>query len=230
MGRALLPLLPKGWEVIAPRRPEVDLTRPETLDALFAAHRPEVVLHLAAYTDVARAEREREACWRVNVEGTRALARRAPGWFVHLSTDYVFDGERGMYREEDLPNPKNFYALSKTVGEEAARQAPRPLIVRTSFKTAPWPYPRAFVDQFTSADYVDVIARELLVLLQHLDRVPGEVEVLHIATERKSIYDLARRRTPGVQPMRRAEAPVYIPPDVSLDTTRWQRLKAGWGV
>ncbi len=81
----------------------------------------------------------------------------------------------------------------------------------------------AFDDQFTSADYTDVIALEMLTLLLNLSDVSDNV--LHIATERKSIFDLARRRNPQVQPGSRLTARVHIPKDVSLDTSRWQTIK-----
>ncbi|MFN3265823.1 MAG: NAD(P)-dependent oxidoreductase, partial [Deinococcales bacterium] len=132
-------------------------------------------------------------------------------------------GERGMYTEHDTPNPSNFYSLSKTVGEEAARAAPDSLIVRTSFKDAVWKYPLAFADQFTSADYTDVIASELLILLENLQYI--KERVLHVVTERKSILELAQRRNPNVQAGSRVGAKVHIPPDVSLDNSLWSAHK-----
>jgi dTDP-4-dehydrorhamnose reductase len=206
-----------------PRSNQLDITDETAVARALELAQPEVVLHLAAYTDVAKAERERERAWAVNVVGTRNLARHTLGRFVHFSTDYVFDGERGMYLETDTPNPANFYSLSKTVGEEAARHARRALIVRTSFKDSNWPYPVAFEDQFTSADFVDLIANEMLILINHLGMV--EHDLLHVVTERKSIFELARRRNPNVQPGSRLKANVHIPPDVSLDVSRWLALK-----
>jgi dTDP-4-dehydrorhamnose reductase len=227
MGKELVPRLEgSGWSVIAPSSAEVSIL---DASALQRALEPgfDVVLHLAAYTDVARAERDREACWAVNVTGSRLVARAskdAGSRLVHFSSDYVFDGERGMYSESDAPNPSNYYSLTKVVAEEAARGGRHPVIVRTSFKDAVWKYPVAFSDQFTSADYTDVIATEILALLHHLDQVSDEV--LHVVTERKSILELARRRNPHVQAGSRVNANVHIPPDISLDVSRWMALKA----
>jgi dTDP-4-dehydrorhamnose reductase len=190
------------------------------------AFQPTIVLHLAAYTNVAKAELERNQCWRVNVDGTRNVARAAQQFgarMVHISSDYVFDGERGNYVETETPSPSNFYSLSKLVAEEASRQARDSLIVRTSFKESIWRYPMAFEDQFTSADFVDIIAQELLLLLEHLDLV--QTDILHIATERKSVFDLAVRRNPKLVAGSRTNAAVHIPPDVSLNTTTWSNLK-----
>ena len=224
MGGELLPMLAQhGWQIIAPRSTQLDITDETAVARALELAQPEVVLHMAAYTDVAQAEQERDRAWAVNVRGTANLAKHTLGRFVHFSTDYVFDGERGMYLETDTPNPANFYSLTKTVGEEAARHARCPLIVRTSFKDSHWRYPMAFEDQFTSADFTDVIANEMLNLLNHLGMV--DHDLLHVATERKSVFELARRRTPEVRPGSRLKANVHIPPDVSLDVSRWLALK-----
>ena len=230
MGSALIPQLEQtGWTVTAPPSAELDITDEQAVARALEAAQPTVTLHLAAYTNVAQAERDRDRCWAVNVHGSRHIARHSPGRLVHFSTDYVFDGERGQYRETDTPNPSNYYSLSKTVAEEAARLNLSALLVRTSFKDPVWPYPVAFADQYTSADFTDVIAAEVFALLAHLERVQPDDGVLHVATERKSIYELARRRNPDVQSGSRLNANVHIPPDVSLDTTRWQQIKATLG-
>jgi dTDP-4-dehydrorhamnose reductase len=83
--------------------------------------RPDVIVHSAALTDVDRCEREKDLAYRINVEGTRAIAeaaRKAGSYLVYISTDYVFDGQRGLYREEEETNPVSYYGLSKLLGEE----------------------------------------------------------------------------------------------------------------
>jgi len=98
--------------------------------------RPEAIIHCAALTDVDQCERQRELAMAVNCSATSAIARvaRELGAFVvYLSTDYVFDGEKGMYNEADRPNPVNYYGLTKLRGEEAIReQLADHLIARTS--------------------------------------------------------------------------------------------------
>jgi dTDP-4-dehydrorhamnose reductase len=228
LGRELQALL-SG--VVAPARTELDVTHPETIHAALKRFEPEVLVHAAAYTDVAAAEQNHAACWLVNVDGTRAVVQAAARhgvFLVHISTDYVFEGSRGMYQEEDPPGPVcNYYALSKLVAEELVRLAPRHLTIRTSFRPREWPYPVAFTDVYTSQDYVDVIAPEVALAIQRC-RDMG-FSTLHIATERKSVYELARRRRPDVRPGSKREVSVALPDDISLDTTRWQTLKSTWG-
>jgi len=86
--------------------------------------RPDVIIHSAALTDVDRCERERELAYKMNVEGTRAIAKaaeKAGAFLVYISTDYVFDGERGSYREDEKTNPVSYYGQSKLLGEEFCR-------------------------------------------------------------------------------------------------------------
>ena len=119
---------------------------------------------------------------------------------------------------------RNYYALSKLAAEEVARTLPRTLVVRTSFRPNVWPYPVAFTDVFTSQDYVDVIAPDIALAIRHLDDIP--YDTLHIATERKSAFELARRRRPDVRPGKKREAGVELPDDITLDVSRWRALKA----
>ena len=86
--------------------------------------RPEVIIHSAALTDVDRCERERELAYKMNVEGTQAIAKaaeKAGAFLVYISSDYVFDGERGSYREDEKTNPVSYYGQSKLLGEEFCR-------------------------------------------------------------------------------------------------------------
>ena len=102
---------------------EADLGDGRSVEAALVRFGPDAVLHAGAATDVDGCERDPELAWRVNVGGTEQVARacRALGArLVAVSTDYVFDGAAGPYREEDLPNPRGAYARTKRCGEEAA--------------------------------------------------------------------------------------------------------------
>lgn len=102
---------------------DADLGDGRSVEEALLAFRPEAVLHAGAMTDVDACERDPEAAWRVNVGGTEQVARACRALsarLVAISTDYVFDGERGGYAEDDVPNPCGAYARSKRCGEEAA--------------------------------------------------------------------------------------------------------------
>ena len=118
---------------------------------------------------------------------------------------------------------RNVYALSKLVAEELVRLLPRYLVIRTSFRPRAWPYSQAFGDVYTSQDYVDVIAPDIALAIKQFESV--SFDTLHIATERKSVYELAKRRKPDVERGSKRTAGVDLPDDISLDTSRWQALK-----
>jgi dTDP-4-dehydrorhamnose reductase len=115
-------------------RSQADLGDPTVLEAV----RPDVVINAAAYTAVDRAEAEPEAAFRANATGVGHLARwcaaRGVG-LVHVSTDYVFDGQKaGEYGEDDPTAPLGVYGASKLAGEVAIRESgARHAIVRTSW-------------------------------------------------------------------------------------------------
>jgi dTDP-4-dehydrorhamnose reductase len=224
LGKELKTLL---TDVVAPPSQDLDITNPPSIESILEQHQPKLIVHAAAYTNVSGAESEKAKCWQVNVTGTRnlvkaALAHNLP--LVHISTDYVFYGDKGMYREDDPLGPvRNYYALTKLVAEESVRLLPKHLVIRTSFRPREWPYPNAFDDVYTSQDYVDIIAPEIALAISNLEQI--HYETLHIATERKSVYDLAKRRKPDVQRGSKASAKVSLPDDISLDTSRWQEIK-----
>jgi len=83
---------------------------------------PNFIINAAAYTNVDGSETDRDACWRANVTGVENLvyaAQKIDARIVHVSTDYVFDGKTGPYKEDDKPNPLGYYARSKLAGENA---------------------------------------------------------------------------------------------------------------
>jgi len=98
--------------------------------------KPDVVVHAASETNVDRCEVDKDLAWSVNAEGTRNVAEacsRIGAKLVYISTDYVFDGEKGLYVEEDQPNPINNYGLTKLKGEEFVKKyCKNHLILRSS--------------------------------------------------------------------------------------------------
>ena len=99
---------------------ELDIADSAALDRAFEETQPDVVFNCAAFHNVDVCETEPDSAWAVNVRAVRDLASRGAK-LVHLSTNYVFDGRReAPYGEDDLPNPRSIYALTKLAGEHAA--------------------------------------------------------------------------------------------------------------
>lgn len=117
---------------------ELDITDERALRTAVRRVRPDLIVNAAAYTDVERAESERDAAFRVNEEGGRLVARQAAEHnvpVVYYSTDFVFDGtKRRPYETGDPIDPRGVYAESKAAGEAATREAcAKHFIVRTAW-------------------------------------------------------------------------------------------------
>jgi dTDP-4-dehydrorhamnose reductase len=218
-----------GPGVVAPSSADLDITDPRSIRLALESHQPESVVNCAAFTDVAAAEEDAGAAFELNVTAVFNLYRACLGAavpLVQISTDHVFDGTKGMYRESDDPHPVGVYAVTKYLGERTVLLSENNAVLRTSFMNE-FSLPAAFVDKYFSGDVVDVIARELALAIH------GGVRGLwHVAGPRVSIYDIARKLNPTVGPMKLSENPsnrVGLPylPDVSLDTSKWTAFKAG---
>lgn len=183
----------------------------------------DLIIHCAAYTDLVSAETNKQECYNVNVIGTRNLTSLGIP-MLYISTEYVFDGERGTYAETDYPNPRNFYAYTKLLGEYESRRT-RSVVIRCLFKPRPFEHAAACIDQFTTGDYVDVIAREIALAIKKFNDLP---ETIHIGTGRKSTYDIAKQTRDVIPITIESIGAVRLPKDTSLNTTQWERLKERW--
>jgi dTDP-4-dehydrorhamnose reductase len=99
----------------------LDITKKEEVDTVFDAEKPDVVIHTAAMTNVDQCETEKDACWDLNVKAVEYLlasSKKHNSFFVHLSTDFIFDGKEGPYDEQAEANPLSFYGWSKYAAEK----------------------------------------------------------------------------------------------------------------
>jgi len=129
---------PSGYAVLPLDQNAVDITKIAAVTAMLACETPDLVINLAAYTAVDRAESEPEAAWAVNCAGAAHVAAACDASatpLIHLSTDYVFDGRKTeAYQEDDAVGPLNVYGRSKEAGERAVRAAlARHVIIRSAW-------------------------------------------------------------------------------------------------
>ncbi|OGC79764.1 MAG: dTDP-4-dehydrorhamnose reductase [candidate division Zixibacteria bacterium RBG_16_43_9] len=114
----------------------INITEKDKLEELFASFKPDAVINAGAYTDVDGCESNKEKAWEVNVGGVKNISRLCRGnkaRLVQLSTDYIFDGKAGPYSEEDTPNPKGYYGVTKLESEKVILDSKIDfLIVRTN--------------------------------------------------------------------------------------------------
>jgi len=139
LGRALLESIPGSVQTRGVDRTECDLSNADQCRALVAAERPDVIINAAAYTQVDKAETDRDLAFKVNAGAPAAFAEalaRSGGRLVQVSTDFVFDGRQGVPYSVDAPgNPLNVYGASKREGEQAVleRLGERAVVLRTAW-------------------------------------------------------------------------------------------------
>ncbi|MEK7564211.1 MAG: sugar nucleotide-binding protein [Patescibacteria group bacterium] len=163
-------------------REDLDFTKPINLEKEY-----DLILHTGAYTNVKNAELEgKDECFMTNVYGTFNLIERYKNTpFIFISSEYAH-------------NPISIYALTKKLGEEITKTHKNHLIIRTIFKPNPFPFPKAYVDQYTQGDYVDIIAELLAKRVLEWDRKTSSLE--YLGTGRKTMFELAKRTRPDVEP------------------------------
>ncbi|OMQ23055.1 dTDP-4-dehydrorhamnose reductase [Serratia oryzae] len=193
LGRCFCDRLPTGWSVLATDSDSLDITDLEKVQSVVAEYQPDVIVNAAAYTAVDKAESEQDVAMLINEIGPKnlALAANACGArLVHISTDYVFDGEAtAPYVEMAATNPLGVYGKTKLNGELAVSEIqPAALIIRTAWVFSE--YGNNFVktmlrlaqgreslgivaDQRGCPTYAGDIAAALLVLLQK--EAPGGI-------------------------------------------------------
>ena len=127
-----------GHTAVEADLPELDITNKSAVEAFFETHKPDGVIHCAAYTNVDGAETEKELCEKINYTGTKNIAeccKNHNSKLVYISTDYVFDGKGNEPFETDAATaPCNFYGETKLMGENAVKEiCDKYFIVRISW-------------------------------------------------------------------------------------------------
>ncbi len=213
---------------IAPTHEELDITNEESIIQFFKQNNVDTVIHAAAVTKIRVCEENKALSWKVNVEGTKNIVQTVIDSelkinFVYVSTACVFDGQSGMYDENSIPYPDNFYSLTKLLGESQVSRLQNSLIISTNF--APkisWPYEKAFTDRFGTYLFAEQVANGINDVIK--ERLTG---IIHIVGDKKmSVFELAKMTTPQIKPMTIND---YSGPpltmDMSLDTKRWKKYK-----
>lgn len=140
LGSVCTRILKKNHDIVALSSHELDITNAADVEASIQQIRPDIVLNCAAFTNVDECESERERAWSVNVDGPKNIAlsvEKHGAWLIHISTDYVFDGEKvppEPYVESDWPIPTTHYGKTKLEGERSIRRiTEKHIILRTAW-------------------------------------------------------------------------------------------------
>jgi len=187
----------------------------------FSKYNFDFIIHAASYTQERFKKCGTKETYKVNCVSPSKVCEAVQNTpIIYISTDYVFDGKTGDYKETDAPNPLGFYAKTKWYAEGIYLSHGH-RVIRTSFCPLIWPYEFAFEDKFASRDYVDKIAALVMRCSFSYKLWSG---ILHVGTERKSFYELAKLSKLDVKPNK------IISPDVPPDTSfNLEKLKGVLG-
>ncbi|HRZ28107.1 MAG TPA: sugar nucleotide-binding protein [Spirochaetota bacterium] len=183
-----------------------------------------MIIHAAAFTSPPKIEQEPLKAIDVNIIGTANIVRLCMTHalsLVYISTDYVFRGDKGSYREDDEVLPVNRYAWSKLGGECAARMYDKSLIIRTTFGPDVFPYEKAFTDQWTSRESVTKTAAMIARLIE-----TGATGTVHVGGPRKTVFEYAKALDPtkDIKELSINDLNFRVPADTSLDCSRFNAL------
>ena len=211
---------------------------------------PDYIIHTAALTNVDHCERDKRLAWNINVEGTKhiaEIARKINAKLIYISTDYVFDGNKGMYKEDAPTNPIDYYGETKLEGEKVVKGLRDCLIVRPSVLYGGNPAKLNFVtwvmqelkkgkeinivkDQLNTPTLADNLAELILELIER-----DETGIFHASgSERISRFDFAIKIAEIFNLNKNLIKPITTyqlnwvaprPKDTSLDTSKISRIK-----
>jgi dTDP-4-dehydrorhamnose reductase len=184
----------------------------------------ELIVHAAAFTSPPLVDKEPLRAIEVNIVGTSNVVKLCIEHnirLIYISTDYVFKGDKGNYKETDPVYPINKYAWSKLGGECAVRLYDKALIIRTTFGPNVFPYEKAFVDQWTSRESVSIITKLINKLIDK--NITG---VVHVGGKRKTVFEYARNLNPAqdIGKLSLNDVSFNVPSDTSLNCTKYNEI------
>lgn len=211
---------------ICPEHSQADITNFNQLSSFIEKENACQILHLAALVGARGCEENKEKAYLTNVIGTKNLAKICSQRnikLIYMSTDTVFDGDKGNYSEEDIPNPINYYSFTKFAGECFVEMVPSHLIIRASFFSPDnFPYKKVLTDQYTCRMPANDLAKEVLSAMEK--NVEGTI---HLGGEKDSLYNIIKKFKPEIGKMTIRETGLNLPKDLSLDVSKWRRIKNG---
>ena len=221
LGGEIKKLLP---EVHYPSSSEFNVTNYEQMDDYLKKLDIKLLIHAAAFTSPPRIDKDPIKAIDVNIIGTSNIVKLCAKYnikLVYLSTDYVFKGDKGNYKEDDPVFPVNKYAWSKLGGECALRLYDNTIIIRTSFGPNEFQFPKAFIDQWTSRESVSKIAKKIVNLIQ-----TDFLGTIHIGAKSRTVYEYAKEleKDKEIAELRRDEVDFIVPMDTSLNCEKYNKL------
>jgi len=194
-----------GWDYVSRKKDGVDITDPSTyykmteiFDSMGQSMPYDTIVNCIAYTDTYGTDKE--TAWDCNYRGVSSLVEFCNKWntkLVHISTDFLYANSKVGATEEDVPvHGANWYSYTKLLGDGHVQlKSDNYLLLRGTHKETPFTHDKAWINQIGNFDYVNVISSIICSLISN--QASG---IYNIGTEPKTMFELAKRTKPNVQP------------------------------
>ena len=207
-----------------PSSKDFDVTNYNQMEQYVQGHEFKMIVHAAAFISPPMIDKNPLKAIEVNIVGTSNVVKVCMKYnlrLLYISTDYVFKGDQGNYKETDPVYPVNKYAWSKLGGECAVRMHENSLIIRTTFGPCVFPFEKAFIDQWTSRESVSKIAKKISRLLDK--DIKG---VIHVGGRRKTVFEYAKTldEKRDIAELSISDVPFVVPVDTSLNCDKYNEL------
>ena len=214
----------KEHSFLTPTKEEADIRHYWNLDRYFYSHQNDFdyVIHAGAITrPMVIHEENPKLSIKTNIIGTAnvvLMCERYNKKIIYISTDYVYSGKYGNYKETDSLKPFTKYGWSKLGGECAVQMYDNHLILRMAMNKKPFPHPKALKDMRKSLMYIEDAAKITLRLLE-------ETGIINVGGKSQSVYDFVKEENPNVEPIYLSEiSDVNMATDCSMDTTKMKEV------
>ena len=211
------------WDIISRKNNMFDITKEHKFapyfinayDGVIFTKKYDVIVNCIANTQTYSSNKEDH--WNINYKGVADLVDFCNKWdikLVHISTDYVYTNSKFNASENDIPiHGDNWYSYTKLLADAYIElRSNNYLICRETHKPYPFPYEKAWIDQIGNFDYVDIMAKNIINLIN--TKATG---IFNIGTELKTMYDLALKTQKNTTPALKSS---YVPSNTSLNTDK----------
>ena len=210
-----------GQNIFTPSHEELSIESMDSIERYCLNKKIDTILNLAAYTSVLGSYEKEGSIESIstNVIGVSNLviySIKNDIRLIQISTDAVFDGKEGGYNPSDKINPISNYGRTKAAAELSVMCHENSKIIRTSFIDNHFPYEYALEDQYTSRDYLHVMAPLIYEEIVNFERST----IVHVGTERKTMLELAMKTNKNIQSKKTSDLNFKVPLDNSFGTIR----------
>lgn len=209
------------WDILSRKiNPDFDIDEINTLHSAQFLYRYNTIINCIAYTNTT--DNNKQKHWDVNYKFVMDLTdfcNKNHTKLIHISSDYIYSNSESNTSEEDIPvHLPTWYCYTKLLADAYVEaRSNHYLTIRTSFKERPWKFDNAWVDLCGNFDYVDVIVKKIIFLIEN-----NAEGIYNIGTELKTIYDLAKQTKEDVKPTIGSKIGHIRPTDVTMNLNKYK--------